>query len=144
VAGGLPAALASSSVTGTWGALAVGLLVIEAAVLFAHWIGSDSPAPPQRGGRHDADGGDGHEAIDEDLMRQVLTAMPTELLLDEWEATRSRLTAGAGDPLEAVRLRDLLIEELRSRDPVGTARWLLEGPADLPDLHIRPDPGLGS
>ena len=88
--------------------------------------------------------GHGHEAIDENFMRQVLSTMSTELLLDEWEATQSRLTAGAGDPLEEVCLRDLLIEELRHRDPVGTARWLREGPADLPDLYIRPDPGLGS
>jgi hypothetical protein len=131
-------------VTGTWGALAVGLLVIEAALLFVHWISPDSPARRQPRGRHDARGRHGQDTIDEDLMRHVLTAMPTELLLDEWEATRSRLTAGAGDPLVMVHLRDLLIEELRSRDPAGTARWLLEGPADLPDLYIRPDPGLGS
>ncbi len=123
---GFPVALSGSSVTGLWGALAVGLLVVEAAVLFVHWIGADAPVPPK------------------DQMREVLTAMPTERLLDEWEATQSRLAARNRDPLGEVCLRDLLIEELRSRDPVGTARWLSEGPADLPDLYIRPDSGPGN
>ncbi len=144
LAGGFPVALSGSSVTGAWGALAVGLLVVEAAVLFVHWIGSDAPSPPHAGRRQDAGGQHGHGARDENHMRRVLTAMPTELLLDEWEATRGRLTTGVGDPLGEVRLRDLLIEELRSRDPLGTARWLREGPADLPDLYIRPDSGTGT
>lgn len=139
VAGGLPAALSGASVTGAWGALAVGILVVEAAVLLVHWVGTDAPAPPLPGAGRDVCGGYGLGTGDEHLVRQALSAMPTEFLFDEWEATHARLTAGIGDPLGEVRCRDLLIEELRSRDPAGAARWLIEGPADLPDLYIRPD-----
>lgn len=139
VTGCLPAALSGTSATGAWGALAVGLLVVETAVLFARWIHSYRPATstPALGDEH------GQRARDESFLRQVLTTMPTEVLLDEWEATQGRLTAAGGDPLRDVRLRDLLIDELRDRDPVGTARWLRDGPADLPDLYIRPDPDPG-
>jgi hypothetical protein len=81
--------------------------------------------------------------MDEDLVRHFLTAMPRELLLDEWRVSQRRLTAGSGDALWEVRVRELLIDELQTRDPVGTARWLSEAPASPPDHFIRPEPGLG-
>jgi hypothetical protein len=143
VAGSLPAAMAGSSATGAWGALTMAGWALGALALFVHWIASDPPAPPKCGGQQDAADGRGHRMGDENAIREVVTAMPTELLFDEWRATQRRLKAGTGDTMREVRVRELLLGELHSRDPVGAARWLREGPADLPDLYIRPDSGLG-
>ena len=137
LAGGAPAALSGSSVLEAWGGLAVALLLLAAAVLFGQWIGSAAPVPPRTVEGHHL------SARDEQSLRQVLTAMPTDVLLDEWHVTQRRLASGAEGTLWEVQLRDLLIDELSTRDPSGTARWLSGGIVEAPGRHIRPDSEFG-
>ncbi len=138
VAGGLPAALAGSSAVGPWGGLLLVLLLTVATSLFGRWISSDPrvrPSPAR---------GRAPSPWDEELLREVVSALPTDVLLDEWQVTQRRLTAPAGDRMWEVRLRGLLIDELQARDPLGTARWLSEGINHSPDRYIQRDSSLGS
>ncbi len=138
MAGGLPAALAGSSATGPWGGLLLVLLLTVVASLFGRWITSSDPrVRAGLSGRHDL------SPWDEELLRDVVSALPTDLLLDEWQVTQRCLATGAGDLMWEVRLRDLLIDELQARDPLGTARWLSEGLDHPPGRYIRRDSSLG-
>jgi hypothetical protein len=138
VAGGLPAALAGSGAIGPWGGVLLVLLITVAATLFGRWISSDPRV------RSSPAGGRGLGPWDEELLREVVSALPTDVLLDEWQVTQRRLTTRAGDLMWEVRLRGLLIDELQARDPVGTARWLSEGINHPPDRYIQRDSSLGS
>ncbi len=137
VAGGLPAALAGSGVIGPWGGLLLVLLIIVAATLFGCWISSNPRLRPSPAG------GSGLGPWDEELLREVVSALPTDVLLDEWRAAQRRLTTGTGDLMREVGLRGLLIDELQARDPVGTGRWLSEGIEYPPDRYIQRDSSLG-
>jgi len=138
VAGGSPAALAGAGAMGPWGGLLLVLLLTLATSLFGHWISSDPPARPDLAGGRDPG------PWDEDLMREVVSALPTDVLLDEWQVTQRHVGARVGDPMWEVRLRVLLIDELQARDPLGTARWLSAGLDHPPDRYIERDSSLGS
>lgn len=131
LAGGLPAALSGLDVLGPWGGVAVALVLAGAAVLVENWITS-SPGLPLSAPL-------GAPRWNEEGVRRLLAAMPTELLLEEWRASRQDLIADAGDRLRAVRLRDLLIDELQARDPSATARWLSGDTATPPAPYLRKD-----
>ncbi len=123
---------------GPWGGFALVLLLTVAAGVLGHWISSDPPGHPGSAG------GRGPVPWDDALLRDVVSALPTDVLLDEWRVTQRHLTARAGNPMREVRVRDLLIDELQARDPQGTARWLREGLDHPPDRYIRRDSSLGS
>ncbi len=138
VAAGLPAAFAGSGATGPWGGLLLVVLLVVTTGFFGRWISSDRvvrPGPP---------GGRDLGSWDEELLRDVVSALPTDLLFDEWQVTQRRLTGRASDLIWEVRLRDLLIDELHARDPLGTARWMNEGINHPPDRYIQRDSSLGS
>lgn len=138
VIAGLPAAGSGAPLLGSWSAPVIVLGLILAAVALGHWLSSDASIPTNP---------DGQRCVgpwDEELLCRVVSAMPTEILLEEWRVTQRRLSAGTGDQLWEVRLRELLIDELGTRDPAGTACWLSRGLTESPDRYIRRDSSLGS
>lgn len=138
VAGSAPAAASGSTLLGTWSAPIIALAVTHCAVRLGLWIGSTATVDPHPRDRCDS------EPQDEEFLRRSLAAMPTEVLLDEWEASCRRLTAGTADPLWEVGFRDLLVSEFHARDPDGTACWLSEGSTKPPGRYIRQDSTLDS
>lgn len=85
-------------------------------------------------------------AADEDAVRELLRALPLDLLCAEWVATGRGLSAGrpGGRSSTAAHLRELLLDELERRDPAGVARWLHDAPDAPPDRYLRDDQGLSA
>jgi hypothetical protein len=131
---------AGSRVTGPWGGFALVLLLTVAAGVLGHRISSDPPGHPGSAG------GWGLVPWDDALLPDVVSAPPTDVLLDERRVTQRHPKARAGDPMCGVRVRTLLIDELQARDPQGTARRLREGLDHPPDRYryTRRDSSLGS
>lgn len=119
--GCVPAAVVGTSLLGMETATAAALALLLAALAGVHWLTTDLPQP--RGAV---------PVADEDSLRGLLRTLPGELLFDEWRTADPAAPAG-------LRLRELLVEEMRRRDPVGTARWLAEAPGDPPHRHVRAD-----
>ena len=68
--------------------------------------------------------------------REVVQALPTDVLFAEWRSTRASDGVRDNEFLLEIRIRELLIDEMQRRDPAGTVRWLGEGPEDPPDGYI--------
>ena len=138
VMAGLPAAGAGSTLLGAWSAPVTVFGLTLAAVCLGHGLCSEADS------RTDSAAHQRLRMRDEDIVRRMLSAMPTEMVLEEWRGTQGRLHAGTGDRLWNARLRELLIDELETRDPVGTSCWLSAGPDEPPDRYIRGELDLGS
>jgi hypothetical protein len=78
---------------------------------------------------------------DDRTLRDLLGALPLDVLCDEWRATSERLDPDEDDAVRRTTLRRLMLIELRRRDPVGTARWLAEAPGDLPHRYVHESRG---
>ncbi|SFT89179.1 hypothetical protein SAMN05660657_03745 [Geodermatophilus amargosae] len=130
--GTLPAALAGTTSLNTSGSVIVTATLLLATAGFGRWLaaeaGRPTGAPSTRTGA----------AGDPDLLRQVLESVPLDVLFDEWHGIRVRSGSRASDTaLAEVQLRALVVDEFARRDPVGTARWLTEGPDEPPENHVR-------
>lgn len=87
---------------------------------------SPFPVPPGPGG-------------DEDRLRELVSALPVQHLLAQWQALQ-RPRPGS-DPAAAAAVRTVLLDELQRRDPDGFAAWLGTGAVGPPDEHVRSDRG---
>ena len=133
-AGCLPAAVAGTTTLGARAGMVVGLGLVLGAVVGGHWIGSPparSPVPPTPAT---------DRVKDEQSLRQILRAVPTDVLCAEWRNTQAPGGALGSEFVVDIRMRDMLIDEMQRRDPAGTARWLSEGAGELPDGYIRERP----
>ncbi len=131
----LPAAIAGAAALGQGaGIVAVTLAAVTATAVVAHWSTRPPAAPP-----HPAPGGD--TPGQDDSLRQLLRHLPTDVLLDEWRSTQPGSGPPDDGPAARGRLRGLLIDEMRRRDPAGTRRWLADGAGGPPDGCVggRPD-----
>ncbi len=137
-AGVLPAVQAGAMALGTTGGLLVLPLVVAGSVAFSLWLPTVPPGAPLARAE-----GSRAAALTDPELRRVLRAAPTAQLLGEWRALQEQVDAGGPPSLEEVRVRDALIDELAARDPAGTARWLTEDPAGLPERHIGREPRAG-
>jgi hypothetical protein len=70
-------------------------------------------------------------------LAELLPALRTSRLLDEWEATDDLLRSRRHRAI-AVEVRGLLLDELSRRDPEGVAAWLAAGDVS-PHDHVRSD-----
>ncbi len=70
-------------------------------------------------------------------LRELLPALPTARLLQEWQAT-GHLLRSHRHHAAAAEVRALLLDELSCRDPGGVAEWLTAG-SDSPADFIRSD-----
>lgn len=71
--------------------------------------------------------------------------LQTRRLLEEWRSSSAHVHGP--DPirrLEAVELRDLLLEELSRRHPQAVARWLMHGGDEDPQRYIGDDRDLAA
>ncbi len=68
-------------------------------------------------------------------MRQLLAALPLDLLCDEWSDLHRHPTAHC----VALPYRQLLLDELQRRDPVGFDRWRRCAAHSPPSKHLRTD-----
>lgn len=74
---------------------------------------------------------------------ELLSAMSLSDLFDEWHGTQIHDGALPEFPelsTERLRIRRLLIDELRRRDPSGVDRWLTEAPAHGPEDYVVDNP----
>lgn len=93
--------------------------------------------PPGPAGGHggsspwDGAGGDA-------LPRAVLATVPLDVLLAKWRASQGEQQRVLPQrELEAICwVRELLIDELQRRDPVGVERWLTAGAGEPPERYI--------
>jgi len=124
----LPAAFVGAEAIGpaALAVLATGLMV-AAVVAALRWAGSSTPPPTRRR----------TAAEDEASLRQLLPALPVDVLCEEWRGSSIPAggDGGAGSP--DARFRRLVVDELRRRDPDGTTRWLSEDPGSPPDGYVR-------
>ena len=128
--GSLPAAAAGTTALGAPSGMVIGLSLILGAAVAVEWTASPlGPWPTRTASRADRVG-------DVGWLRRVLRALPTDSLFAEWRRTRISGGAHGNEVLQAVRMRELLIDEMQRRDPAGTARWLTEGPGDPPDGYV--------
>jgi hypothetical protein len=77
------------------------------------------------------------------LLCELVRALPTSALLDEWRSSEVVLRE-TDDPARraaAIDVRTMLLEEMTRRDPTGVHRWLREGANGTPDTYIREDSG---
>lgn len=124
-----PAAIAGCSVLGAPGTL-VGLAgMIAATGYVALWANLPTSEPP---------GDPLHAAVPptEGSLRELLGALPTDALLDEWRDAREHDDPCSPAGANGVRLRELLIDEMQRRDPSGTSRWLAVGFDEPPDGYV--------
>lgn len=128
--GSLPAAVVGTATLGASPGIVIALGLALGAAAGLQWIASPPVGSPARM-TATAD-----RVKDERSLRQVLRALPTDVLLAEWRSTRTPGGARGSDLLLAVRMRELLIDEMQRRDPEGTARWLSDGPGEPPDGYI--------
>jgi hypothetical protein len=125
----LPAAVAGTATLGL-GPVGVVGAALTVAVAIGWWGGSCALPDPQPTGR------DARPGPDDGVLRDLLRTLPVGVLFEEWRDTAGEVVGG-GDTEDRIRLRGLLIAELRRRDPVGVGRWLAEAPEDPPDDYIR-------
>lgn len=87
-----------------------------------------------------------HAAIDLDVVRETLHAVPLAVLFAEWRASQGDPPAGSTDNVDRGRaraqVRAMLLDEMERRDATGFARWLEQGATEPPDAYIRDDQGL--
>ncbi|MGY1707405.1 hypothetical protein ACI79C_22820 [Geodermatophilus sp. SYSU D00697] len=126
----LPAAVAGTAPLGL-GALGLVGAVLGVAVVLGCWAASCAVADPPPTG-HDA-----APEPDDGSLRVLLRTLPVEVLFQEWRDTAGQAVPGGEDAEDRIRLRGLLIDELRRRDPVGVGRWLAEAPEDPPEGYVR-------
>lgn len=134
----LPAVLSGAIVLETAGGLLVMVAIVAASVTFARWLPADQAGPPAS-----RTGALPTPVPDDAVLRRALHAATTAQLLDEWRTVQDRLDAGVPAGLAEVRFRDALIDELATRDPAGTARWLADDPTGRPERHIGREPSPG-
>jgi hypothetical protein len=128
--GSLPAAVAGTTTLGASPGIVIALGLALGAAAGAQWIAT----PPM--GSPAGTAGTADHVKDERSLRQVLRALPTDVLFTERRRTQTPGGArGSELPLE-VRMRELLIDEMQRRDPAGTARWLSEGLGEPPDGYV--------
>ncbi len=132
----VPAVLSGAMVLEAAGGLLVMVLMVAGSVAFGLWLPGDRVATPAS-----RSGAPATPVPDDAALREVLRAATTARLLDEWRALQDRLDQGIPAGLAQVRLRAALIDELATRDPAGTARWLVDDPTGPPERHIRREPG---
>ncbi len=132
----VPAVLSGAMVLGAAGGLLVMGLLTAGSVAFALWLPADQVGTPASRA-----GAPAPSVPDDDVLRQVLRAATTARLLDEWRVFQDRLDRGIPAGLAEVRFRAALIDELATRDPAGTARWLVDDPTGPPERHIHREPG---
>jgi hypothetical protein len=125
----LPAVVAGISALGAHAGLVVGVGLVLVTMLGGHWL--DAP-PARSASRPPAADPPG----DEHSLRELLRKLPTDLLFDEWGRTQMHEVPAGGETSVDVRVRELLIDEMRQRDPAGTRRWLDEHPGDPPDRYV--------
>ena len=123
-------------------AVTLAVLALAVVVVGGHLVATDLstvlrrlPAAVGTGAGDDAAG------ADEAALRALLRRAPLQLLFRRWHAT-GRTVGGtrSGERYEmAVYLRELLLDELHTRDPAGAQRWLDQGGAQPPERHIRSD-----
>jgi hypothetical protein len=128
--GSLPAAVAGTTTLGANLGIVIALGLALGAAAGVQWIASPPVGSPARK-TATAD-----RVKDERSLRQVLRALPTDVLFSEWRSTQIPAGARGSELLLEVRMRELLIDEMQRRDPAGTARWLSEGPGEPPDGYI--------
>jgi hypothetical protein len=132
VMAGLPAATCGSALLDPLSTPIVGTALFLAVVLMLRWIFSARPPGAQ-------------DSLwcphSEQDTRRLLTTLPTDLLLEEWQATQRQIAARGGSDRGQMLMRDLLIDEFASRDPEGTLRWLRDGLDRPPTHYIQPDVG---
>ena len=134
--------MSGAELLGVLGAvLTVTALVVAVLLLRAHLHAADPstvllPAPCT-----DIQSGTGS---DEAALRALLRRAPLDSLFRRWHGTgRTVNSARSGRGYEtAVYLRGLLLDELHTRDPAGTQRWIDQGGAQPPERHIRSDRAL--
>lgn len=122
------------------------VVLLTAAVLLRSELGRAGDGSPT-GEALDSGGGWAGSAEEDEPLRGLLSALSIHDLFDEWHAVQvhdSLLPEAAGSTAERLRIRRLLIEELRRRGPVGVARWLTHGPQGRPEDYIQDSepPGL--
>jgi hypothetical protein len=129
--GSLPVAVAGTTALGVPSGIVIGLGLVIGAAAGVEWLAS-APArwPTRTAARAD-------RVTDERSLRQVLRALPTDVLLAEWRSTHVSDDARGSEVVQELRMRELLIDEMQRRDPAGTARWLTESPDDPPDGYVR-------
>jgi hypothetical protein len=132
--GSLPAAVAGTTALGASPGIVIALGLALGAAAGAQWIATPPLGSPAR------TAATGDQVTDERSLRQLLRALPTDVLFAEWRRTRTPGGARGSELLLEVRMRELLIDEMQRRDPAGSARWLREGPGEPPDGYtcVRP------
>jgi hypothetical protein len=128
--GSLPAAVAGTTTLGASPGIVIALGLALGTAAGAQWIASPPVGSPAR------TAATADRVKDERSLRQVLRALPTDVLLAEWRSTQTGRGARGSELLQEVRMRELLIDEMQRRDPAGTARWLSEGPGDPPEGYV--------
>jgi hypothetical protein len=128
--GSLPAAVAGTTTLGASPGIIIALALALGAAAGVQWIASPPVGSPAR------KAATVDRLKDERSLRQVLRALPTDVLFAEWRSIQTPDGARGSELLLEVRMRELLIDEMQRRDPAGTARWLSEGPGEPPDGYI--------
>lgn len=105
------------------------VVILLTTLMCINWIAqvSRQPVPAVAPRREAPDPG-------QSSLRPLLERLPLDDLLDEWRCTGGGL-AVAGSP--SVPARELLLEEIQRRDPVGFGRWLDAGLGKDPRHFIR-------
>lgn len=125
----LPAAVAGTAHLGVGPIGVTG--AISAVLILDSWWGGSCP-PLDEHVRSDTD-----REPDDPSLRDLLGAVPIDVLCDEWRSSAGPVDATDPDGAARTRLRDLLLAELHQRDPAGTARWLSEAPGGPPEGYVR-------
>lgn len=146
----VPLYFGGAEVLGGVGAVMTLALVLVAAVdLWARVRATSHDVPVA--GRPVSAAGNEPRTQNDGALRELLSTMSLRDLFDEWHGTQvhdgllptSPELAGA-----RLKIRRLLIDELRRRDPSGVDRWLAEAPAQGPENYVDdpepPGPSSGS
>lgn len=132
---GLRAFVSGAQLLGVLGAAAsLSVLALAVVVLGAHLVEAD-PLVALR--RRPAAG-------DEAALRALLRRAPLQMLFRRWHTTGRTVAAASSqqDYQMAVYLRELLLDELHTRDPAGAQRWIDQGGTQSPERHIHSDQDL--
>ena len=138
VVAGMPPFLAGLHLLGVVGGglavVSLGLLAVLAADSIARLDAAPRERPPSTGLSDPEDA----------ELRRLLHALPGDLLFEEWRASHGFIAGRQGGPqyAAAVRLRELLLDEMDRRDPDGVERWLDDGAWLPPEHQIRGDRDL--
>lgn len=124
---GLPLFLHGAAATGDAGSASALLLLPPAVAHGLPWVRAmwSAGRPLPQTALPDLD--------DESSLRDVLAAISLRDRFDEWRATQT--TGSFGD----LRTREMIIDELRWRDPAGVEHWLADGAGQAPEHYIGRD-----